>query len=321
MMTEENRKKADQLNRRSFIRKTAGTGIGAAAVLAGAENVQAALKPQSKKGFSPFRQEYDSIDDIYDIAPDYKRMHQKNIIFARGVWSRPLDKPEGKFWSFFAKWTQTIANSMDGEPGFSPLEHALNLASWASVDTGTPFTSGGMKGLGVFNDWNRHSNPKVFKDYKFKTPVEASKYIKRASNFLGADMVGIAPFDERWVYSKWIDYRNVIFEGAKEPLIEDAVFPFKPKSVIAIGFQMDRLAMSAPGYLMDTAAGLEYSHMAEVGHRIAVFLNHLGYKAIPAGNDTAMSIPIAAQAGLGELSRMGTLINEKYGSGIRLAKV
>jgi len=47
----------------------------------------------------------------------------------------------------------------------------------------------------------------------------------------------------------------------------------------------------------------------------------LGYKSIPTGNDTALSIPIAAQAGLGELSRMGSLVTEEYGSRVRLAKV
>ena len=46
-----------------------------------------------------------------------------------------------------------------------------------------------------------------------------------------------------------------------------------------------------------------------------------GRSNIPAGNDTALSIPIAAQAGLGELSRMGTLVTEEYGSRVRLAKV
>jgi reductive dehalogenase len=47
----------------------------------------------------------------------------------------------------------------------------------------------------------------------------------------------------------------------------------------------------------------------------------LGYKAIPAGNDVGLSIPIAIQAGMGELSRMGTVIHEKYGSRVRLGKV
>ena len=40
--------------------------------------------------------------------------------------------------------------------------------------------------------------PKRKEPYVFESPEEAKKYIKRAAIFLGADEVGIAPYDERW---------------------------------------------------------------------------------------------------------------------------
>ncbi len=47
----------------------------------------------------------------------------------------------------------------------------------------------------------------------------------------------------------------------------------------------------------------------------------LSLRAIPAGNGTGLSIPIAIDAGLGQLGRMGLLVTPKYGPRIRLAKV
>lgn len=318
---EQNNKKS-KINRRDFLKMSSMTAAGTALLGASIATASQVKKEGTRKLFSLSKRQYDTIDDVYEISPNYQRMDQKNTIFSRGVWDRPLCEPEGVFLSFFAKWTRLIPNSMDGEPGFSTLEHALDLASWASVDYGAELSSGGIRSKGVLNDWNIYANPKTPKKHRFKDKVEAARYVKRAAKFLGAGQVGIAPYDDRWVYSKWFDYADTILvDPSIEPVHEKAVFPFEPKSVISVAFEMDYDAVKSPGYLMDTAAGREYSHMAENTHKIAVFLNQLGYKALPCGNDTAMSIPIAAQAGIGELSRMGTLITEKYGSRVRLAKV
>jgi len=52
-----------------------------------------------------------------------------------------------------------------------------------------------------------------------------------------------------------------------------------------------------------------------------MFIRYIGYQAIPCGNDTALSIPLAIDAGLGELGRNGLLITEKFGPRVRLSKV
>ena len=54
---------------------------------------------------------------------------------------------------------------------------------------------------------------------------------------------------------------------------------------------------------------------------LAEFIRILGYKAIPMGNDTSLSIPLAIDAGLGELGRHGLLITPEYGPCVRLCKV
>jgi reductive dehalogenase len=61
--------------------------------------------------------------------------------------------------------------------------------------------------------------------------------------------------------------------------------------------------------------------MAVTATTLAEFIRCLGYRALPAGNGVGLSIPMAIDAGLGELGRLGLLITPKYGPRVRLAKV
>jgi hypothetical protein len=78
---------------------------------------------------------------------------------------------------------------------------------------------------------------------------------------------------------------------------------------------------TAEGGLSMGDIGLGYSRMAVTSGSLAEFLRALGYIGIPSGNDTALSVPYAIAAGLGEYSRMGLLITPEYGPRVRLAKV
>ncbi len=66
---------------------------------------------------------------------------------------------------------------------------------------------------------------------------------------------------------------------------------------------------------------LGYSRQSFAAVSVAEFIRHLGYHAIPMGNDTALSIPLAVNAGLGELGRNGLLITPQFGPRVRLSKV
>jgi hypothetical protein len=81
------------------------------------------------------------------------------------------------------------------------------------------------------------------------------------------------------------------------------------------------LMRTAPAYGENAATGRGYSMMAYVASSVVHFIRDLGYKAIPCGNDTALSVPMAIDAGLGELGRHGILIAPKYGPRIRISKV
>jgi reductive dehalogenase len=86
--------------------------------------------------------------------------------------------------------------------------------------------------------------------------------------------------------------------------------------------KMDGKAIkTSPSFKACTATGLAYSQMAFLVSCMAEFIRNLGYKAIPMGNDTALSVPLAIDAGIGELGRHGLLITPEYGPCVRICKV
>ena len=93
-----------------------------------------------------------------------------------------------------------------------------------------------------------------------------------------------------------------------------------PMSVTAQAMDYS-LIRTAPSALSGAATGLGYSHDALVVLSLAQYLRNLGYRAIASMNDSALAIPFALQAGLGEYSRLGLLITKEFGPRVRLGKV
>jgi len=89
-----------------------------------------------------------------------------------------------------------------------------------------------------------------------------------------------------------------------------------------MAIEMDQTAIStAPAQPASAAAAVGYSKMAFTIACLGEFIRNLGYRAIQCGNDTALSIPLAIDAGLGALGRNGLLLTPEYGSRVRICKV
>jgi epoxyqueuosine reductase len=145
-------------------------------------------------------------------------------------------------------------------------------------------------------------------------PCRVTKKVKRAARLFGASLVGVCEADPRWLYSRLSD--DISGEYRLLELQEGM------RWVVAMAVEMDYdLIQTAPTAGAAAATGLGYSKMAFLAALLAQFIRNLGYQAFPCGNDTALSIPIAVEAGLGELGRNGLLITEKFGPRVRLCKV
>jgi epoxyqueuosine reductase len=168
---------------------------------------------------------------------------------------------------------------------------------------------GHLRGVGGLYNWDDPVNPDP---YPVSDPAEMSEWIKRVARFYGADLVGISELDERWVYSHYFDRAA----GAYGEL--DIPYQY----AIVLGIEMDWEGINqSPGFAASAATALAYSRMAEVAPSLAKYIRALGYPAVPCGNDTAQSIPLAIDAGLGELGRLGLLISPEFGPRQRLCKV
>jgi reductive dehalogenase len=155
-------------------------------------------------------------------------------------------------------------------------------------------------------------------------PQKLTSLVKQTSELYGADLVGITRLDEKWVYSQEMSKPFIIDESADKPqeTAEAFIIPKSVNTAIVMAVAMNQeMIEKSPEVAGGTAVNLGYSRMGILAVSMAEFIRSLGYKAIPCMNDTAMSVPLAIDAGLGEVGRHGLLITPEFGSNIRLCKV
>ena len=141
---------------------------------------------------------------------------------------------------------------------------------------------------------------------------KTTRMIKKAARWFGADLVGICSLDKRWLYAS---------ESIQvSPQIQNV--PDELQYVIVMAFEMDYDLISYYStYAANAATRMGYTEMAITNAHLAAFIRNLGFQAVECGNDTGLSIPMAMQAGLGDIGRNGILITPEFGPRIRLSKV
>ena len=206
----------------------------------------------------------------------------------------------------------------DRKPGFRLPDHQLSEGAWTLMKSIKP-------GEGLLS-WTRVavSTPDELGVARHTaSPAEMAKTVKAAARLYGAGLVGIAPMNEAYVNLRQAK-KDIVFEDVAVPAVTETKFviPRAMKWVVVIAIPMDLDLLSrAPTSLGDAATGLGYSHSAFTVASLAEFIRGLGYQAIPTVNDTALSVPLAIEAGIGELSRLNKLVTPEFGPAVRLCKV
>ncbi len=232
-----------------------------------------------------------------------KRFNQRNDVFRRTNYDPELIKWQERFRDRAGK---------PEKPGHTHLNYALTDASWYVEDHFAMGNSGSnLKGLYT---WEGSDQSIDKKKQVVLSPEAATRNVKKTAKFFGASLVGVCEINSLWLYSHVV---NDITGEIRELNIPDN---YRYAIVIAIEMDYDFIKTSPTGS-SSAATGLGYSKMAFTAGLMAKFIRELGYEAIPSGNDSALSIPLAVEAGLGELGRNGILITEKFGPRVRLCKV
>ena len=254
-----------------------------------------------------------SFEDQYPIREGVKRFDQRETAFGKAL------REKGRIVEFGSE-EATVNKIKQNLSGFQLEDYALhNAAVLYEVLPGEhdPMNTGfySWKGIG-------RGKPEGVPRWE-GSPEEAAKLIRKAAKFFGAAKVGFTTRDKRWFYTHSRYGKEITFEDVEEGYTteEKAVFPESHKYVIAIAVPMDYEGMSMAPTELEVATPMGYSMMQIMAGQIAEFIRGLGYHATPTGNDTAISIPIAIQAGLGHLGRHGRLITWENGPLVRIMKI
>ncbi|MFC2095032.1 reductive dehalogenase [Candidatus Bipolaricaulota bacterium] len=232
----------------------------------------------------------------YEIDPSVlKRFDERDTIFMRRFWDHAA--------SFHGVEYRDLAleRISSGESGYSRVEFARILASWTVHDC-----------FGGAFSWERlgQADTSMMQFDRYEAdPAEMTAEIKQTARLFGADLVGICEVDDQWIYS----------HDRSGDLIE---LPPECTHAIVMAIVMDKEGVAtSPEYASAVSTGVGYSKMAFAIASLSAFLRNLRYKALPMGNDTALSIPLAIDAGLGQLGRNGLLVTPEHGPCVRLCKV
>lgn len=274
--------------------------------------------------------------DLYEVQPYYRRFDQKNNMTRQRFWN-PLA----------VELSQTRNENLrklieTNRPGYSLIDWAFYVGANANMmNNGFSINWPNRKG----NSWQplaklsqiQAGNPQYRSYGKLEAnPTVTTRLVRKVSRQFGADEVGFCLLDRKWIYSHWFDEETKEhypikfsdepgYESYQEPgQLEDRtqVIPEKMKYVIVLIHEMDELGIAtAPTLTQMATTTATYSRISFTTVMLSEFIRGLGYNAIPSANDTALSIPLAIDAGLGELGRNAKLINPLYGPRCRISKV
>jgi len=269
-----------------------------------------------------------SAAEMYQVQDSYVRFNQKDHMGSQMVWDARVEAERDKLKVKQHQLTEK------GRAGFEATAWGLNSAA-DSLLTLMDFSKNQADTRATA--WQTKVEPSPTGRPE-TSPKEASQIVRKAAHLFGADQVGFAELDRRWVYSHYFDEETkkdypikfsdeAGYEEYNQPMrLEDGtrVIPKEMKYVVVMlhewGKNLDGTE-HAPSLLTEGLSTLAYARMAPTLWMLAEFIRGLGYQAIPAANDTALSIPLAVDAGLGQLGRHGLLINPKVGARCRISKI
>jgi epoxyqueuosine reductase len=303
---------ATSTNRRDFLKQAALGTLGARGALVAAAGVGAA-------GSGCSLIEGTVHDDFpVPVRDDYQPVDQRNTLFTFASSAKlNAGHPERakKFggFDFHEKLKAMGHETTRNEVGYTQLDRALDRGA-VSTDNALARGERNMLPNQGVGGWDQSGVSET--RYAFSSPQEAALAIKSAARLYSADRCGITRRDRRWDYDPLYDWKQ------EKTLSWEKDFPFEPKSVIVMLFEMDYHTISASPTWTSVAASSEgYSAAIKSAGQMAVFLRELGYHAVAAGNDLGLSVPYAVAAGLGEGARNGTLIAPAMGPRLRISKV
>lgn len=224
----------------------------------------------------------------YEIVGDLKPFPRRMTTFSRVHWDSGCI-------GYGKKRKNRKELIAEGKPGYSRVDFAIQSASWA-IQSKIGYSSENTKGAEK-------------KDrYEPQDLSEFTEQVKDAAKLYGAALVGVCEVNPLWLYANEKGAPISLPKGVDKAI------------VIAVEMDPEWIKLS-PTAASAAATGNGYSKMAFTAACLGELLRNLGWQAVPSGNDTALSIPLAIDAGLGVCGRNGLLITQEFGPRVRLCKI
>ncbi len=324
-----------KLSRRSFLKSTALTGA-----LTSILTLTPGAREKLLGDGAASALEYPRVDKPpYEVEGEVGRFDNRNNAHSRGYWDESqsfyMFGPQG-----MTAFHDTLKNIATGtpKPGFDHRDLSLFMSSALMFKVGS---------FAASHLWEPELPPGLTQPYK-TTPEEAAQTVKMAAKHFGASVVGTCKLNRNWLYShryhveNWKTDAKDLFtkvfgleKGLLGPVMTpeerkklqlpnvDDELPQEMNNVIVCGIEMDYEAYQRTLSCVEVAETYRaYSFDKFLIMHLALFINYMGYRAWPFGSyGPGLGIPMAVDAGLGEMGRNGLLINPDFGPRLRICGV
>ena len=254
-----------------------------------------------------YRREGDKAADFV-VTENFEQFNQIDDVFRRSQWDDSIRTENSE--QFYR--SHVLPKPRKGD-GFTQRDFAFRNASWtlANIFSDRGEEEGRREG---FLDPLDPYFPKAEQKIEVEDPTRIAREIKNICKFFGAHIVGITNIDKRWHYQYRYDLKN---QGDRPNDLPGGL-----TNVIVIGHAMDYdLVQTYPSALAGASCGSGYSHEAASVVQISQYIRNLGYEAVSSMNDTALAVPYAIKAGLGEYGRNQLVITPEFGPRVRFSKI
>ena len=238
------------------------------------------------------------------IVGRIERFDEKNTVFSRTMWD---EKYQALVQEATAKAKPADLTTLEGKAMIAGAIFVDDTAG--ALHPNYYGYSGHVGGDAGLYGWDDLVNSEQF---PVNDPAWMTERVKQVARFYGANLVGVTKVNSNWIYSHYFERATGLHDRIN--------LPYTYAIVMGIEMNWDWIKDS-PYAEASAATALIYSRMAETAGSLAKYIRALGYPAVPSGNDTGQSIPLAIDAGLGELGRNGLLLSPQYGPRQRLCKV
>ena len=135
--------------------------------------------------------------DGFIVLDTFQRFHQKNDVFRRSWWDERIRSPKSRL--FYETYREPLKTWRKAD-GFTQKDYALRNAAWHVSDLFTELKEDQDRREG-FTDAFTLQRDVAGQKIELGSPEEAAREIKMVAKTLGAGLVGITGYDERWEYA------------------------------------------------------------------------------------------------------------------------